>query len=75
MKDIINQYEDLVKSCLMMRMKTLTMIKSATMSLDPRLQTILSEVKSKDNFDVVANYLREVNIDDVENQTTVKESK
>ena len=74
MNDIINQYEDFVKGSLMMRMKTVTMIKSATMSLDPRLQTILSEVKSKDSFDVLINYLREVNIDDMENQTTVKES-
>ena len=74
MNDITNKYEDLIKSCLMLRMRTLTMIKSATISLDPRLQTILSEVKSKDNFDEVVEYLREVNIDDLENQTKDEES-
>ena len=74
MNDITNKYEDLIKSCLMLRMKTLTMIKSATISLDPRLQTILSEVKSKDNFDEVVEYLREVNIDDLENQAKDEES-
>ena len=75
MNEIIDKYETTIKSCLMMRMKTQTMLLSATRAIDPRLQASLSQAKSKENFEEVAKSLKEVKINyGVENSTSPSET-